>query len=205
MLEVLVGCWLSDYALTSHTKDQAGESYVCFWWNFSIKITTALYLVMTGKTPSWNIKCCPEKIIIHSKWQYAEYSHTDKYVKYSFENHVQKLCLQKYNFIYVKHTSFEISCFYMHLISEEGLSQLHKGDSGRTSRYWNTFWPLSLSQLHLSTIISYFTWQSEFKVGSGVQWMEWKREIICYTLLNNAHVCVHLTFHKPRRPMQHQI
>ena len=94
---------------------------------------------MTGKTPSWNIKCCPEKIIIHSKWQYAEYNHTDKYVKYSFENHVQKLCLQKYNFIYVKHTSFEISCFYMHLISEEGLSQLHKGDSGRTSRYWNTF------------------------------------------------------------------
>ena len=35
---------------------------------------------------------------------------------------------------YVKHTLFEISCFYMPLISEEGLSQLHKGDSGRTSR-----------------------------------------------------------------------
>ena len=46
---------------------------------------------------------------------------------------------------------------YEYLISEEGLSQLHKGDSGRTSRYWSTFWPLSLSELHLSTIISYFT------------------------------------------------
>ena len=46
---------------------------------------------------------------------------------------------------------------YECLISEEGLSQLYKGDSGRFSRYWSTVWPLSLSYLHLSIIISYFT------------------------------------------------
>ena len=29
-------------------------------------------------------------------------------------------------------------CVYEYLISEEGLSQLYKGDSGRLSRYWST-------------------------------------------------------------------
>ena len=75
----------------------------------------------------------------------------------------QNLCVYKkiILFMWNTHCLFEISCVYMHLISEEGLSQLDKSDSGRTSRYWSTFWPLPLSQLYLSIIISYFTLSPE--------------------------------------------
>ena len=50
---------------------------------------------------------------------------------------------------------------YEYLISEEGLSQLHKSDSGRLNRYRSTAGPLSLSYLHLSTILSCYTLSPE--------------------------------------------
>ena len=53
--------------------------------------------------------------------------------------------------MYTNHRKSLVS--YGFLISEERLSQLHKGDSGRLSRYRSTARTLSLSYHHISTII----------------------------------------------------
>ena len=77
---------------------------------------------------------------------------------------------------------FHWNYLFVCLISEEGFSQFHKGNSGRLSRNWGTCrTSSSLSSLDLSTIIRHFTLSS-----AEVEHIVWHTQV-CELLANMVH------------------